>query len=356
MKIYSCSRCHNTLYFENSVCLYCGSPVGFDSIALDFITLQSGDFHRFFDIQKPASAYTFCANAAHGTCNWLITLSQNAKFCLACALNKTIPDLSVPGNLTKWKRIEVAKHRLVYSLLRLRLPFSEVKTDLNKPIAFEFMADFSPNKRVMTGYKYGNISLNINEADEAERIRHKLDLGESYRTLLGHLRHESGHYFWEQLISNGSFIDQFRDLFGDERLDYETALKAYYQNGLVPNWQNNFISPYATAHPLEDWAETWSHYMLLMDTLETSYSFHMSTQPEGSDDKQDHLIPISSDPYAVSVFQEIFDSWLRLTFAINSLNRSMGYDDFYPFVVSPAVVLKLGFIHEVCKNYQGDQT
>lgn len=350
MKIYICSRCYNTLYFENTICLYCGAPVGFDASTMSFVTLVGGGNNVFADVLNTEIKYAYCANAAYGTCNWLVPISRNSTFCLACELNKTIPDLFVTGNLAKWKRIEVAKHRLVYSLLRLNLPFSFVKSDLDTAISFEFIADLSTRNKVITGYEHGNIRLNIDEADEAERLKHKLELGESYRTLLGHLRHESGHYFWEQLVRNSAFLGRFRLLFGDERIDYEQALKTYYEKELLVNWQNDFISPYATAHPLENWAETWAHYMLLMDTLETSYFFNIGIQRKISSHSQQMPMPISNDPYFVSDFQEIFDAWLSLTFAINSLNRSMGYDDFYPFVISPSVVRKLGFIHEICRK------
>lgn len=350
MKIYTCNRCHNRLYFENSVCLYCGTQVGFDAATMTFVTLDASGDGIYSSVLDSARKYTYCANAVYGTCNWVVPFSQNFGFCLACEMNKTIPDLNVAGNLAKWRRIEVAKHRLVYSLLKLNLAFCIVKCDLDPPVSFEFIADTSPKNKVMTGYENGNIRLNINEADETERLKHKLDLGESYRTLLGHLRHESGHYFWEQLVRDSKYLEQFRLLYGDERNAYDLALKEYYQNGPFVNWQNDFISPYATAHPLEDWAETWSHYMLLMDTLETSHSFNLGIQQGHGEQKQSVQMPIISDPYGVFDFKAIFDSWLSLTFAINSLNRSMGYDDFYPFVISPTVVRKLAFIHGICRN------
>ena len=128
------------------------------------------------------------------------------------------------------------------------------------------------------------------------------------------------------------------------------ALKKYYENGAPLNWQKDFISPYATSHPWEDWAETWSHYFHLMDTLETAYSFGIAIHPQKLDHSQELRVRINTDPYSISDFPEIFNLWLPLTFAINSLSRSMGYDDFYPFVISPHIMGKLEFIHEICKK------
>ena len=370
MKAYICRNCQQPLYFENSICLSCQRPVGFDAAQLSMITLEKGKemvtakketVIPFADITNPKIIYKFCQNAGFGTCNWLIPLKQSSPFCPACQLNRTIPPLSDPKLLDRWQRIEVAKHRLVYSLFRLGLPVvPKEKTPVppagsgspeeeTEGIAFDFMAQLSAEQKIMTGHNKGVITLNIEEGDEAERARNKLDLGEKYRTLLGHFRHEIGHYYWDLLISGGPLLENFRQLFGDERKDYGEALKTYYKSGAPANWTDQFISPYASAHPWEDWAETWSHYMHLMDTLETAYSFGISIHPA----KMEELdTDISKDPYVIKSFTRIIDMWLPLTFAVNSLNRSMGHPDFYPFVISSVVVEKLRFIHGTVKNGQ----
>jgi hypothetical protein len=280
----------------------------------------------------------------------LIFPTSSSPFCRACILNDRIPNLSNPDNLSKWKRLEVAKHRLIYSLLRMHLPVAPKENNEGPGIIFDFMADGSPDQRVMTGHNEGTITLNIEEADEAERVRNKLDLGERYRTLLGHFRHEIGHYYWDLLIRDNPSIDGFRKLFGDERKDYQQALKTYYETGAPADWVDHFISPYASSHPWEDWAETWAHYMHLMDTLETAYAFGIGIHPGKG---QDMNADISKDPYAVKDFKRIIALWLPLTFAVNSLNRSMGYSDFYPFVISPAIIEKLRFIHETIGSSKG---
>ncbi len=350
MKLYTCSHCHNLLYFENNICLSCNHAVGFDAATLSLVTLEKKDDGLFFNIARKNAVYRLCENAVHGTCNWMVPADQTVAFCIACQLNRTIPDLTSTENLKRWKLIEVAKHRLVYSLLRLGLPVEAKTENEDIGIAFDFLADKSPIEKIMTGHNNGTITLNIEEADEAQRVKHKLDLGEKYRTLLGHFRHEIGHYYWEVLIQNSSAIEKFRQLFGDEQKDYAIALEQYYNVAAPVNWMDNFISPYASAHPWEDWAESWAHYLHMLDTLETAYAFGIRIDPKKSKDEQDLQVNISKDPYHADNFDQIIKMWLPLTFAVNSLNRSMGHPDFYPFIISSPVTEKLRFIDEIIKN------
>lgn len=342
MKLYNCTNCGNPLYFENSTCLKCGHIVGFEAEKFNLLALNE-NINGYSPVNNNNEVYRFCANTTAGTCNWLIPTASNAQFCKACELNRTIPALISDENQAKWRRIENAKHRLVYSLLRFGLP---VKTKLNaddpEGIVFDFMADISPVERVMTGHDNGVITLNIEEADEAQRTRHKLDLGEKYRTLLGHFRHEIGHYYWDVLIKDSNQLQKFRQLFGDETRDYDEALTAYYQTQTPSNWNDFFISPYASAHPWEDWAETWAHYLHMMDTLETAWSFGIDIH------RKQMEADVNKDPYTIVNFDGIINMWFPLAFAVNSLNRSMGHADFYPFVIAPAVIEKLRFIHQVC--------
>jgi hypothetical protein len=354
MKLYTCDNCHSLIYFENNVCLHCGYTQGFDAISLSMLTLISEKDNVFADLKNKADKFHFCKNAEFGTCNWVIPISQTSVYCPACDLNRIIPDLNKSDNLKRWKNIEIAKHRLVYSLLRLRLEVKKKIGDEEAGIAFDFMADTSPKEKIMTGHDNGIITLNIEEADEAERVKHKLDLGERYRTLLGHFRHEIGHYYWEVLIKNSDSLKPYRVLFGNEEKDYAGALKIYYKNGAPADWSENFISPYATSHPWEDWAETWAHYLHLMDTLETAFSFGIRIQPDMVQDTRGIQASIQQDPYDMEDFKQIIKWWLPLTFAVNSLSRGMGYADFYPFVISEPVVKKLQFIHELCLKNAGN--
>ena len=342
MKLSTCSNCNNSLYFENSTCLNCNHTVGFDATRFSMITLD-GNQNNYSPVNNKNEVYRFCANAVHGTCNWLVPVAQTSPFCIACMLNRTIPGLSTTVNQDKWKRIEIAKHRLVYSLLRLRLPVQAKKNiEDTSGIAFDFLSDNWPVERVMTGHDNGVITLNIEEADEGQLTRHKLDLGEKYRTLLGHFRHEIGHYYWDVLIKDSNQLENFRNLFGNEENNYSAALEAYYSTPNRSNWNEFFISPYASAHAWEDWAESWANYMHMMDTLETAYSFGIGIH------RREMETEVTTDPYTIADFDTIIKMWFPLTFAVNSLNRSMGHADFYPFIISAPVIEKLRFIHEVC--------
>ena len=352
MKLYSCAKCQNLLYFENTICLNCQSPIGFDAGKLSMVTLAPSGDKAFIDISNKNNHWRYCDNALYAACNWLIPATQTSEFCIACNLNRTIPTLDKPENLDRWRKIEIAKHRLVYSLLRLRLPVEAREDDGETGIAFDFMADTDPKNKVMTGHDNGIITLNIEEADEKLRVKHKLNLGEKYRTLLGHFRHEIGHYYWDVFFKNDPAGDAgFRKLFGNETADYSKALEQYYENGAPADWNTNFISPYATAHAWEDWAETWAHFLHMMDTLETAYSFGIAVNPRKANDEQQMQANISRDPYSIVNFNEIVKMWLPLTFAVNSLNRSMGHQDFYPFIISATVIEKLRFIHNQVNTF-----
>ena len=351
MKLFNCHHCGNTLYFENYSCLRCKNSLGFDPRSLTLVTLKpSGYSSEFNETDGNNQSFRYCANSKYGACNWLIPLPSSNSLCIACELNTTIPDLYIPSNVKSWQNIEVAKHRLIYSLLRFNLPVRSKSSYPSGGLAFEFKAELSPYQRVMTGHYNGVITLNIKEANEVERIRHQMDLGEKYRTLLGHLRHEIGHYYWDTLIKNSGLINDFRDLFGDETLDYGRSLDRYYKGIPLNTWKEEYISIYATSHPWEDWAETFAHYLHMMDTLETAYVFGITVGSE-KNSNSNLKAELRRDPYEISTFEEIITLWLPITFALNSLNRSMGYQDFYPFHISATVVKKLSFIHDLCKSY-----
>ena len=231
----------------------------------------------------------------------------------------------------------------------MKLPLESKRTDPAKGLSFDFMADEKKegHGKILTGHSEGLITINIAEADDIAREMARKAMDEVYRTVLGHFRHEIGHYYWDRIIDNSPYLQQCRELFGDDRKDYAEALKQHYEKGAPQGWQQEFISAYATTHPWEDWAETWAHYLHIIDTLETAFSFGLSLHPN-LDSSISIEAEITVDPYSVEDFNEIFSLWLPLTFALNSLNRSMGLHDLYPFVIPPKVVEKLSFIHKVC--------
>ena len=289
-----------------------------------------------------------CGNASQALCNWLIPHDDAAGYCPACSLNRTIPDLAQHGNAERWQALEAAKRRLIYALMRLGLPLASRHENEATGLAFDFLADAGPDEKVLTGHDDGLITINIAEADSAERERRRLELGEPYRTLLGHLRHEVGHYYWDVLVRDGGRIDESRSVFGDESEDYQQALDRHYKNGAPAGWEANYVSSYATMHPWEDFAETWTHYLHMVDTLDTAASFGLAVAPEATNDPTMET-EIAFDPYTTRNFDRLVHSWLPLTVAVNSLNRSMGQPDLYPFALTPATIEKLRFIHDLVR-------
>jgi len=206
-------------------------------------------------------------------------------------------------------------------------------------------------QRVITGHENGLITLNIEEADDVRREQMRTSMHEPYRTLVGHFRHEIGHYYWDRLVAGSHWLGSFRQIFGDERLDYDAALKRHYVSGPTPGWQMQHISAYASVHPWEDWAETWAHYMHMVDTLGTAASF--GVKPETISMPFDCFGPdtlCDRDTNDGERFLTFVNHWLKLSSVLNELNRSMGQPDFYPFAMPGAVVRKLHLVHLVVRE------
>ena len=336
------------VFFENSHCVKCGSQLGFLPDILDLSVLEPVT-DKEWQANSPRaqkSVYRKCANGQqHNTCNWMVPVEDPNPFCASCRLNEIIPDLSDGKNLTRWEKLELAKRRCIYSFLKLGLPIQIEAGNNRAMLSFRFLAD-RENAAVQTGHEKGVITINIAEADADEREHRRLTFHEPYRTLVGHIRHESGHFYWDRLIANSPHLQKFRELFGDERPDYDTALKIFYQQGPPKGWPERTVTAYGSSHPWEDWAETWAHYLHIMDTLETAAGFGMSVAPsETSPDTSAKSLRVEFDDRMD--FDVLLKEWIPLTCALNSVNRGMGLSDLYPFVIPPAVVEKLGFIHAV---------
>lgn len=351
MKLFKCNHCGQVLYFENSKCEQCGYVLGFSDKLLQLMPLieKGTNTYKVYG-DDSAQLYHYCKNHEYNVCNWLVSASDANPYCTACKLNRTIPDISKNEYRQQWTTIENAKHRLVYSLLKMKLPLQSKAVNPAGGLSFDFMADDKEGgrQRILTGHDEGLITINIAEADDIAREMARKAMAEVYRTVLGHFRHEIGHYYWDRLIDNTAYLEQCRELFGDDRKDYGEALKEHYKNGVAPDWGQKYISAYASAHPWEDWAETWAHYLHIIDTLETAASFGISLSPQIGDSSLSFEADIKINPYSVKDFNEIFKLWIPLTFALNSLNRSMGLHDLYPFVIPLNVIGKLSFIHKVC--------
>lgn len=346
MRLFKCHNCGQLLHFENTHCERCAHRLGYlpERNTLSAVEPERDSWRAR---AAPERRYRFCANAEYQACNWLIEADEADVYCFACRHNRTIPDLTQVENLLSWRKIEWAKHRLFYSLLRLSLP-TEIRDDSAQRLTFDFLAEqpIRSGAKVMTGHDNGLITIALAEANDAEREKRRAAMSEPYRTLLGHFRHEVGHYYWDRIVRDGGHgtLNACRAVFGDHTDDYEAALQRHYREGVPKNWQENYVSAYATTHAWEDWAETWAHYLHIVDTLEMAGSLGVRTDPK-LDQSGALKGAVDFDPYAVADAQELVNAWLRLTFALNGMNRCMGQADVYPFILFPAVIQKLQFVH-----------
>ncbi len=347
MHLLRCTNCASRVFFENLICDTCHSALGFVPTELNMVAFSidpQNNWSRFGadgPAQRPCSNYTL-----EGVCNWMVAADDPNSLCVCCRTTQIIPALGKPENRDYWFRLEQAKRRLFYTLLSLRLPAPSRAEDPVNGVSFQFLEDAGPRSRVLTGHDEGIITLNIAEADDAKRESMRTSMHEPYRSLVGHFRHESGHYYWDRLVDKTSWIDEYRQLFGDERADYEAALKKHYAQ---PNaeWFVNFISVYASSHPWEDWAECWAHYLHMIDGLETAaaWGLHLDHATPGEPPVQ--VAPV--DMNAESIERSLIEQWLPVAQFSNAMNRSLGLNDSYPFVLRPPVVAKLEFIHRVVR-------
>ncbi|WP_395751220.1 putative zinc-binding metallopeptidase [Prosthecobacter sp.] len=342
MQRFTC-ECGNVLFFGSSRCLKCGSDVGYDP--------QRGVMQRV----RPGSPMKRCQNGVkHNVCNWLLPASAVAVLCVACRMNRTIPDLGTERNRMLWARMEMAKRRLIYTLLRLGIGPPSKKDDPKNGLAFDIVSTLSDPKVTM-GHLDGVITMDLEEADDTFRQVNRQQLGESSRTLQGHFRHESAHYLWKRHLSELAWDDPmrlaFRERFGEEWTDYATALSSYYQAGAPADWGQNYITAYASSHPWEDWAETWSHYLQILDGLETCESLGIQVQhialPLVILPVESGTLPamLPSAPAEDGEFLAWLQRWMCLSSVLNEISFSLGEPPLYPFVISVKAAQKLRLAH-----------
>jgi hypothetical protein len=349
MKIFHCNHCDQLVYFENTSCVNCGSLLAFLPDRREICSLENSGTGTWRHPGELKAHYRLCANyTQHNVCNWAVDVDDPDPYCRSCRLNQTIPDLRVEGNRVAWAKLELAKRRVVYSLEALKLPVVSKKYD-TRGLFFEFLAD-NPGVPVLTGHDEGLIILNIAEADDSEREKRRHSLHEPYRTILGHFRHEVGHYYWDRLIRDTDRLPAFRAIFGDESVNYDEALKIHYAQGAPANWQESYISSYSTTHPWEDWAESWAHYLHMTDTLETASASGLSLRPRRSGEPS-----LSQSDFSLGSFDQMIANWFPLTHVLNNLNRGLGLPDGYPFIISPPVIEKLRFIHETIIRFRPER-
>ena len=346
---YKC-RCGSHIFFDNTLCLACKSPLGLLPDTGKVAALDPGPTPGTWRVEGRKELLKFCANRdSQAACNWMVYARNPKTYCIACRLNRTIPNLDDADNVRYWVKIEAAKRRIVSQLIALGLPLSsKVEEDPERGLMFDFLRSPPKGPRVMTGHGGGLITINVEEADDAKREQIRHELREPYRTLLGHFRHEVGHYYWYRIVWNTKWLEPCRQLFGDERTSYGEALKRHYQQGPPADWANSYITSYATMHPWEDWAETWAHYLHVVDSLGTAMGFGLDAKDLESDIQpftRDALY--APDDPGAGRFLLLLNAWLEVTMVLNEMARSMGQPDFYPFVMSKPAVAKLQFVQMV---------
>jgi hypothetical protein len=349
-------QCGEQVFFRNTQCLACHSALGFEPLRAQVKALVPGPRELTWQLHDQTGAraplYRRCTHLDTVGCNWLLAeadVDAHGGRCRACRLNRTIPDLAVADNQRLWRLVEVAKRRLVSQLIGLGLPVrSKVTEDPAQGLMFDLLRGAPHGPQILTGHEEGLITLDVEEADDAKREQVRSAMHEPYRTLLGHFRHEVGHYYWNRLVRDTQWLQPFRFRFGDERFDYASALQQHYNNGPLADWPQSFVSAYASVHPWEDWAETWAHYLHMVDSVDTALSFGLRGDALLTD-----MAPFGPEALDVveapdaAPFLALVNAWLGLSTLMNELARGMGQQDFYPFVLSRPAVAKLHFVHRV---------
>lgn len=348
MRLFTCAACGQPVHFDNRSCVQCGHRLVFVPETLSMEALEPAGDPDWSLVSNPSHKVRFCANEVNDVCNWSVPAESDKKFCPACSHNRLVPDAATQEGIEQWRRLSQAQRHLFYSILRLGLPHPNRDEDPQGGLVFDFLIDeVAPDGTVipaMTGHDEGLIAIRAAEADDATREQVRTNMNEPYRTMLGHFRHEVGHFIWNKLVRDANRLEACRVVFGDDREDYGEALKRNYDQGPQPGWQDTYISSYASVHPWEDFAECFAHYLHIVDTLETAHSFGIAIEPEGHEELE---TDVAFEPYRARSARQLVNAWVPLSVALNSMQRSMGEADLYPFVLTPAVVDKLQFMHQL---------
>lgn len=354
-----CPVCDQLVFFDNSACLSCGVALGHDPAAGAIVALvdEDGDpgVLRVVDDGRQCRR---CANQLAARCNWLVPIDDPNPLCRSCRLTVLRPSDDEIDAMVAFAEAEAAKRRLLAQLHAIGLPVTDRTSDPDQGLAFELLS--SRGRPVVTGHEAGVITLDLSESDDAHREFVRQQLGEPYRTVLGHLRHEIGHYYWPILVQDTGETEAFRSLFGDERISYDEARDQHYRDGTDDAWRDTHVSQYATMHPWEDWAETFAHYLHIIDGLETADAFGLVVgDPARAAGQRAWPAPVPAADGCGDGAGDLVRRWLGLTLALNAMSRSIGQNDLYPFVLSAPVVAKLDLVHrlvEACVTARSAET
>ncbi len=329
MRAFACDNCGLFVTFDSSSCVRCHAQLGF--------AWPERELRAF-----PDSAPPRCRNAQLASCNWIP--DRDGELCFSCSLTRTRPADDDADGLGGFAQAETAKRRLLFDLGELGLPIPARAAGDPDGLAFDLLS--SARAPVTTGHADGLITLDLAESDDAHRTRMRENLGEPYRTLLGHFRHEVGHFYFGILAPGEPRLARARAAFGDERADYQAALDRHYANGPPADWSERFVSAYASMHPSEDWAETFAHLLHIRATLQTAAAQGVSVAGPALGER-DPALSAAPEQVQDADLRTLLSDWVALGYALNEINRSMGQDDLYPFVLTPPVIEKLACIDEL---------
>ncbi len=348
MDTFQCT-CGGRLFFNNTVCIGCESEVGWCETCRNVAPIVPVNGRYSCGNPKCGSAVAKCTNySVEAVCNRMFAMDPSIEqpvanpltgvgLCKACRLNNIVPDLNVEDNRRRWAKLELAKRQLLYQLDDLGLRYAPEDVGEEKPLQFDFKANTN-EESVLTGHADGLITINLNEADSVERERVRKQMHEPHRSLIGHFRHEVGHYYWMTLVE-GKSEAECNAVFGDCRATpYAAALEKHYVNGAAPGWQGRYVSAYATSHPWEDFAETWGFYLDMWEVLTTTHY---------------HLPRLTADAKTLPI-EALAKTYQQLGVFFNEVNRSMGLKDLVPEVISDEVVKKLAFLHQLMRGQAGE--
>ncbi|MGH9134215.1 MAG: putative zinc-binding metallopeptidase [Ilumatobacteraceae bacterium] len=346
MRVFTCSACHHELDFESMACPHCERPVGYLPDRREMVVLVPGESAKYAiagDDGDDEGPQWRCLNAAWG-CNWTLPADAGDVWCLSCRLTRGRPDEADPAAIAAWSAAEAAKRRLVFQIGELGLPIEPRSEVAPEGLAFDLV--HVPGAPGVTGHDRGLITLDLSEADERHRDDLRRRLGEPYRTLIGHLRHEVGHYYFARLIGQSDHIAEFRKLFGDERVDYPAALDEHYRDsGSGTTDLGTHVTAYAASHPLEDWAETFAHYLHVRDAQQTADSRGLHVGGGDTPARRSGRSGRSGRSSGTPSFASIMERWQPVIEAINQIADGLGSPRPYPFTLGPSVVTKLEFVH-----------
>ncbi|NTY59776.1 zinc-binding metallopeptidase family protein [Mycolicibacterium sphagni] len=348
MRAFVCPVCHNFVPFEGSTCQSCGTPVGLHLPSRSMVALSDGA------ATVDRVRWMRCTQSGPLECNWLASESAGVAArgrCLAHALIRREPDPDDTIAREKMLPATLALRRLVYQLDELGLPVDPY-WQRDGGLAFDLLSSYSTSERITIGHANGVITIDLVESLDAYRESLRVQLGEPYRTMLGHFRHEAGHYYQNVLVETGAgaqrYLARCRELFGDERASYADALTRHYEFGAPADWRSSFISEYATMHPWEDFAECFAHYLHIIDTIDTSREAGMVLHADRVRFAAPRdVVPLES--YAGAPIDQLLDDWKWISLFFNRVNTAMGKGPLYPFEISQPVADKLGFVHTVLR-------